>query len=59
MLDAPMLVFAVADMGERIERLRSQGCEFSDELPRGLDPRHSALLKAPEGTALLLLNAIE
>jgi catechol 2,3-dioxygenase-like lactoylglutathione lyase family enzyme len=57
--DAPMLVFAAADMGERIERLRSLGCSFSDELPRGLDPRHSALLEAPEGTALLLVNAIE
>ena len=57
-LDAPMLVFAAADMGERIELLRTQGLEFSD-LPRGLDPRHNALLEAPEGTALLLLNAIE
>ena len=46
-LDAPMLVFAAADMGERIERLRALGCEFADDLPRGLDPRHSALLEAP------------
>jgi catechol 2,3-dioxygenase-like lactoylglutathione lyase family enzyme len=58
-LDAPMLVFAAADMGERIERLRTQGVEFSADLPRGLDPRHSALLRAPEGTALLLVNSIE
>jgi len=58
-LDAPMLVFAAADMGERIERLRSQGLDFSEDLPRGLDPRHNALLEAPEGTALLLVNAIE
>ena len=58
-LDAPMLVFAAADIGERIERLRALGCEFSDELPRGLDPRHSALLKAPEGTALLLINSVD
>ena len=58
-LDAPMLVFAAADMGERIERLRGMGCELSGDLPRGLDPRHSALLEAPEGTALLLVNAIE
>jgi catechol 2,3-dioxygenase-like lactoylglutathione lyase family enzyme len=58
-LDAPMLVFAAADMGERIERLRSLGLEFSEDLPRGLDPRHSALISAPEGTALLLVNAIE
>lgn len=58
-LDAPMLVFAAADMGERIERLRGLGVGFSDELPRGLDPRHSALIEAPEGTALLLVNQIE
>ena len=30
MLDAPMLVFAAADMGERIEQLRTLGCEFAD-----------------------------
>jgi catechol 2,3-dioxygenase-like lactoylglutathione lyase family enzyme len=58
-LDAPMLVFVAADMGERIERLRSLGFELSEDLPRGLDPRHSALISAPEGTALLLVNSIE
>ena len=58
-LDAPMLVFAAPDMGERIERLRGLGCEMSAELPRGLDPRHSALLEAPEGTNLLLINAVD
>ena len=58
-LEAPLLVFAGSDMGERIERLRALGQEFSGGLPRGLAPRHSALLEAPEGTALLLLNAIE
>jgi catechol 2,3-dioxygenase-like lactoylglutathione lyase family enzyme len=58
-LDAPMLVFVAADMGERLERLRSLGCEFSAELPRGLDPRHNALLEAPEGTALLLVSSLD
>jgi catechol 2,3-dioxygenase-like lactoylglutathione lyase family enzyme len=58
-LDQPMLVFTAADMGERIERLRSLGLEMSDDLPRGLDPRHSALIEAPEGTALLLINAVD
>lgn len=58
-LDAPMLVFASADMGERIEHLRTLGYELSEELPRGLDPRHSALLRAPEGTMLLLLNSVD
>ncbi|MEJ0085867.1 MAG: hypothetical protein WDO72_09300 [Pseudomonadota bacterium] len=59
MLDVPMLVFAAADMGERIERLRALGCELSEDLPRGLDPRHNALLEAPEGTHLLLINAVD
>ena len=54
-----MLVFSAPDMGERIERLRALDCELSAELPRGLDPRHCALLVAPEGTTLLLLNAVD
>jgi hypothetical protein len=58
-LDVPMLVFAAADMGERIDRLRALGCDLSQDLPRGLDPRHSALLTAPEGTNLLLINAVD
>jgi catechol 2,3-dioxygenase-like lactoylglutathione lyase family enzyme len=58
-LDRPMLVFATADMGERIERLKALGFAMSADLPRGLDPRHSALIEAPEGTALLLINAVD
>jgi catechol 2,3-dioxygenase-like lactoylglutathione lyase family enzyme len=58
-LDQAMLVFVAQDMAERIERLRALGQDFSEDLPRGLDPRHSALLAAPEGTALLLINAID
>ena len=58
-LDQPLLVFAAPDMGERIERLRSLDVAMSDELPRGLDPRSAALLRAPEGTALLLINAMD
>jgi hypothetical protein len=58
-LDQPMLVFASADMGERIERLRSLDVTMSEDLPRGLDPRHAALLRAPEGTALLLISAVD
>jgi hypothetical protein len=46
-------------MGERIERLRALGCELSEDLPHGLDPRHNALLEAPEGTAILLSNAVD
>ena len=58
-LDQPMLVFVAADMGERIDRLRSLDLVLSSELPRGLDPRHAALLRAPEGTALLLISAVD
>ena len=58
-LDQPMLVFAAADMGERIDRLRSLDIAMSDDLPRGLDPRHGALVRAPEGTALLLISAVD
>ena len=58
-LDRPAIVFVAADMGERIERLRSLGHPLSDDLPRGLDPRHCALLEAPEGTALLLINSVD
>ena len=59
LLDAPMLVFVASDMSERIEQLRTAGCEFSPDLPRGLDARQCALLRAPEGTALLLLNSVD
>jgi hypothetical protein len=58
-LDQGMLVFATPDMGERIERLKAQGVELAEDLPRGLDPRQNALLRAPEGTALLLITAID
>jgi hypothetical protein len=58
-LDVPMLVFSAADMGERIERLRALGIEFESDLPRGLDPRHCALIESPEGTLLLLLPTLD
>jgi catechol 2,3-dioxygenase-like lactoylglutathione lyase family enzyme len=58
-LDQSMLVFASPDMGERIERIKAMGVEPAEDPPRGLDPRQSALLRAPEGTALLLITAID
>jgi len=58
-LDQPMLVFAAPDMGERIERLRALDVAMADDLPRGLDPRSAAVLRAPEGTAILLINAVD
>jgi hypothetical protein len=59
LLDAPCLVFMAADMTARIGALRAAGERFSAALPRGLDPQRSALLQAPEGTLLLLLQAEE
>ena len=58
-LDQPMLVFSAPDMGERIERIKALGVELAEDLPRGLDPRQCALLRAPEGTALLLITGLD
>ncbi len=55
--DVPLLVFSAPDMETRIGRLRELGFDFSADLPRGLDKKSNALLTAPEGTMLLLVNA--
>jgi catechol 2,3-dioxygenase-like lactoylglutathione lyase family enzyme len=55
-LEAPVLMFADPDMPARLARLAALGFARSPDLPRGLDPRSNALLEAPEGTLLLLLN---
>jgi catechol 2,3-dioxygenase-like lactoylglutathione lyase family enzyme len=54
--DGPMIVFSDADMRTRIERLRELGVEISRDLPRGVPSGDNALIEAPEGTTLLLLN---
>jgi hypothetical protein len=56
LLDAPCLVFTAPDMATRIATLRDAG-ESLEVPPRGLDRGHNALLVAPEGTLLLLLQA--
>ena len=56
-LAAPLLVFVDPAMGEKLTLLEAAGIGRSQELPRGLDRRENALLEAPEGTLLLLLNA--
>ena len=53
---APMLVFTDPAMAEKIALLDAAGIERSGELPRGLDRNSNALLEAPEGTLLLLLD---
>jgi catechol 2,3-dioxygenase-like lactoylglutathione lyase family enzyme len=57
LLGTPCLVFVASDMPARIAGLRAAGERFASDLPRGLDPAGSALLEAPEGTLLLLLQA--
>ena len=55
-LDRPMLVFRDANMRERLARIRELGVKETGELPRGLPPAANALIEAPEGTPLLLLE---
>lgn len=52
----PLLVFRDPAMPERIARLRELELCALELPPRGLDTRDNALLRAPEGTALLLLQ---
>jgi len=56
-IDAPVLVFTDPLMSARLERLAQLGVQGSEDLPHGLDRRANALLEAPEGTRLLLLNS--
>jgi catechol 2,3-dioxygenase-like lactoylglutathione lyase family enzyme len=56
-LEAPALVFTDPGMTALLAQLDERGVQRSPDLPRGLDPKANALLEAPEGTLLLLLNA--
>ena len=53
----PMLVFRAADMGARLERLRTLGFAPGPALPPVRAAAGSALLEAPGATPLLLLEA--
>jgi len=55
-LESSVLLFTDPQMPECLERLAALDIHGSDELPQGLDPRANALLEAPEGTRLLLLQ---
>jgi len=55
-LDRPMLVFRDANMRERLARIRALGVREAGEMPRGLPAAANALIVAPEGTPLLLLE---
>lgn len=52
----PLLVFRAAGMAERIAGLRASGVAPLQPPPRGLDAKANAVLTAPEGTPLLLLQ---
>jgi hypothetical protein len=52
----PVLTFEDANMRERISRLRERGFTLSDAMPDSLDEHCNAVLVAPEGTRLLLLQ---
>jgi catechol 2,3-dioxygenase-like lactoylglutathione lyase family enzyme len=55
--DAPLLVFQCVAAANNIARLRELGIPLSAQLPRGLDRKRNALIEAPEGTALLLVQS--
>lgn len=56
-LREPVLTFEDVDMRERISRLRERGFTLSDAMPDSLDEQCNAVLVAPEGTRLLLLQS--
>lgn len=53
----PVLTFEDDHMRERLSRLRERGLKLSDEMPDTLDDSQNAVLIAPEGTRLLLLQS--
>lgn len=53
----PLLTFEDPDMPERLAHLRESGHKLSDEMPDTLDDASNAVLIAPEGTRLLLLQS--
>lgn len=56
-LRQPVLTFEDPDMRERLTHLRERGFKLSDEMPDSLDEATNAVLEAPEGTRLLLLQS--
>jgi catechol 2,3-dioxygenase-like lactoylglutathione lyase family enzyme len=57
--DHPLLVFEDPAMRERIARMRELGLPLAAQTPRGLSAHANALLSAPEGTLLLLLESAD
>lgn len=55
-LRMPVLTFEDADMKRRLDALRRRGVELLDDMPDALDAATNAVVRAPEGTRLLLLS---
>ncbi len=55
-LRMPVLTFEDVDMKRRLDVLRRKGIELLDDMPDSLDAATNAVIKAPEGTRLLLLS---
>lgn len=55
----PVIAFEDDHMRERLARLRERGLKLSDEMPDSLDEAQNAVVIAPEGTRLLLLQSQE
>lgn len=53
----PLLTFEDPHTRERLTRLRERGFTLLDEMPDSLDDSTNAILEAPEGTRLLLMQA--
>jgi hypothetical protein len=56
-LRQPVLSFEDPDMRERLTHLRERGLRLLDEMPDTLDESTNAILEAPEGTRLLLMQS--
>ncbi|MBB6093421.1 catechol 2,3-dioxygenase-like lactoylglutathione lyase family enzyme [Povalibacter uvarum] len=56
-LRQPVLTFEDPDMRERLARLKERGLKLSDEMPDSLDDATNAIVEAPEGTRLLLMQS--
>ncbi len=53
----PMLVFEDEQMTQRISKLREKGLLLTDEIPDALDAEQNAVLLAPDGVRILLLQS--
>mgnify|MGYP001764160387 CR=1 FL=1 len=55
-LRSPLLVFSAPGMAARLAELRDRGLRFASRVPRALAAIGAAMLEAPEGTLLLLVE---